>query len=314
MSRKGDRSRQCPVCGHELWPVLTGLFDDRFGAPGTFDIEQCQGCSLVQTWPRPEEAALKELYERFYNYGGQAGGAYPWLRGRFVASGLYRLWLRWDGDPAFHLKTGAGRLLDVGCNEGRGLSFYAAHGFQAEGLEINERAAAVARQRGFTVHTQPLANFRPKKPYHVVVLANVLEHAPDPGAMLSQVRRLLKPGGQVWISCPNSAGFWRRRFGRHWINWHVPFHLWHFSPETLRTVLARAHFNLADMATCTPALWLAQSLGVTWGARAGRANRVLRSAPLIAGLTLTVRGMVLPWFRHLDRRLQGDCLLVTAQT
>jgi hypothetical protein len=37
-------------------------------------------------------------------------------------------------------------LLDVGCNEGRGLSLCADNGFQAEGLELNEAAAALARR------------------------------------------------------------------------------------------------------------------------------------------------------------------------
>ena len=131
----------------------TGLFDDRFGAPGTYAILQCANCGLEQTWPRPSEGELKELYERFYNAGVKPDSAYRGLRERFLASGLYRLWLRWDGDMSFHGRRGAGRLLDVGCNEGRGLSLYADNGFQVEGLELNEAAAALARQRGFRVHT-----------------------------------------------------------------------------------------------------------------------------------------------------------------
>jgi hypothetical protein len=66
------------------------------------------------------------------------------------------------------------------------------------------------------------------------------------------------------------------------------------------------------MATCTPALWLAQSLCVALAARAGRANRVMRSAPLIAGLTLAARGLLHPWLKNLDHQMQGDCLIVTA--
>ena len=52
------------------------------------------------------------------------------------------------------------QVLDVGCNEGRSLRLYADNGFQVEGLELNEGAAALARQRGFTVHAAPLARFR----------------------------------------------------------------------------------------------------------------------------------------------------------
>ena len=41
---------------------------------------------------------------------------------------------------SFHARRGAGRLLDVGCNEGRGLAMYAANGFQAESLVWFDRA------------------------------------------------------------------------------------------------------------------------------------------------------------------------------
>ena len=296
----------CPVCGQPCRVLLSGLRDDRFGAPGTFDILKCSGCGLEQTWPRATAGELQELYERYYNAGVEPGSAYGSLRERFLATRAYRFWLQWDGDLSFHLRRGRGRLLDLGCNEGRGLSLYAANGFAAEGLEINAKAAAQARARGFTVHTLPLEEFSPPAPYDVVVLSNVLEHVPDPVALLARVRRLLAAGGEVWISCPNAASVWRRVFGRSWINWHVPYHLWHFSAPTLQEVLARAGLRLTEIKSFTPALWLAQSLLVS------RGHRWLRSPPVVAGLMLAARLLVLPWFSGANRRLQGDCLAATA--
>jgi 2-polyprenyl-3-methyl-5-hydroxy-6-metoxy-1,4-benzoquinol methylase len=292
---------------------MTGLFDDRFGAPGTYDIMQCPHCGLEQTWPRLTEVELKKLYERFYNWEGECDTTYTKFRELFLSSTFYRFWLKWDGDISFHLRRGTGRLLDVGCNEGRGLTFYSINGFQAEGLEINERAAAVARRRGFTVYNTPLEEFSPANHYDVVVLANVLEHAFDPPAMLTQVRRLLSPQGQVWISCPNASSYWRRLFRRHWINWHVPFHLWHFSPATLKEVLGRAHFRVVNLETFTPALWLALSFCAKFGSRAGRANRLMRSPTIVAALMLGLQSLALPFLASLNQRLEGDCLVLTAQ-
>lgn len=304
---------KCLVCGQDCRVVLAGLADDRFGAPGTWDIVGCSHCGLEQTWPRPPAEELKRLYQRFYNVEAEPETFYYAWRERFLASAGYRFWLRWDGDLSFHRRRGSGRLLDLGCNEGRGLSLYAANGFTAEGLEINEKAAAQARQRGFLVFNGTLAEFAPSEPYEVVVLANVLEHVPDPLAMLTQVRRLLRPGGEVWISCPNAASLWRRVLGRSWINWHVPFHLWHFSARSLEQVLDRAGFRLTEIDSFTPALWLTQSLCLGLGSGAGRANRLLRSAPLVAGLMLAARLLVLPFFSWANRRLKGDCLLVSAR-
>jgi SAM-dependent methyltransferase len=313
MEIRPNANQPCGVCGQDCRVLLDGLFDDRFGAPGVNAIVQCIQCGLEQTRPRPSAAELKELYERFYNAGVKPDSAYRGLRERFLASGLYRLWLKWDGDMGFHGRRGTGRLLDVGCNEGRGLNLYAGNGFQVEGLELNTLAAAVARERGFQVHTDTLGQFSPADPYDVVVLANVLEHAWDPVKMLAEVRRLLRLEGEVWISCPNAASLWRRVFGRAWVNWHVPYHLWHFSPATLNAVLGLAGFEIATLQTYTPALWLAQSLCVSLASRKGRSNRVMRSAPVAAGLMFMARVLVLPWFRHINRDKAGDCLIVTAR-
>lgn len=304
----------CIICGGECQPVVAGLFDNRFGAPGSYHIVRCQNCDLEQTWPRLPEGEIKELYERYYNCGGEEKSTYSRLREWFMASGLYRHWLKWDGDISFHLEKGAGRLLDLGCNEGRGLAFYASNGFQVEGLEINEQAAALARRRGFTVYTTPLAEFNPESPYDVVVLSNVLEHALDPIAMLSQVRQLLKPKGQVWISCPNANSFWRRVCGRCWVQWHVPYHICHFSPQTLRGLLELAHFSILKIQTCTPAFSLAGSLCVLLGSRSGRANRFMRSAPARFGLTLAARSLLffLSRLGNFNGRLAEDCLIVKA--
>src|SRR4029077_8091022 len=109
-------------------------------------------------------------------------------------------------------------------------------------LELNETAAAVARESGFIVQTCLLADFVPAQPYEVAVLSNVLEHSVDPRQMLQDVHRILARGGQVWISCPNSESWLRRIFGHSWINWHVPFHICHFSAATLRRGLEDAGY------------------------------------------------------------------------
>jgi SAM-dependent methyltransferase len=314
MGASPNHNWPCGMCGQGCRLLLDGLCDDRFGAPGAYAILKCGNCGLEQTWPRPSEGELKGLYERFYNAGVTPHSVYQGLRERFLASGLYRLWLKWDGDMSFHGCRGAGRLLDVGCNEGRGLSLYADNGFQVEGLELNEAAAALARRRGFRVHTAPLAQFRPQEPYDVVVLANVLEHAWDPLVMLAQVRRLLRPGGEVWISCPNAASLWRRVFGRAWVNWHVPFHLWHFSSQTLQELLDSANFSIIDNKTFTPALWVTHSICIKLSRKEGGRNRLIRCAPLIALMTLSIKLFVLPFFHNINRQMAGDCLIIVAKS
>lgn len=303
----------CLLCGGATAPVLRGVRDNRFGVPGAWDILRCARCGFEQTDPIPSPAELKRLYEAHYNFADlkrDAAKTYEARRERFLASPLYRLLLKVDGDISFHGETGRGRLLDVGCNEGRGLTLYRRNGFEAEGLELNSNAAATARARGFTVHEVDIADFVPARPYDVVVVSNVLEHATDPRAMLRAIHRVLKPGGQVWISLPNSRSWLRVLFGRAWINWHVPFHISHFSAERLKAALHDCGFTPVAERQVTPALWAAQSvIARLWPDRPEK----LRATVPVAGLMLVARGLLFPllWLGNAAGR--GDCLVVKAR-
>jgi 2-polyprenyl-3-methyl-5-hydroxy-6-metoxy-1,4-benzoquinol methylase len=303
---------RCRTCQGVTEASVNRLFDTRFGIPGRFEVQRCRQCGLEQIFPVPTPAQLKELYERFYNFGGERGTVYTTLREWFFCSPLYRLWILLDEDISFHTRQGQGRLLDIGCNEGRTLKNYARNGFQAEGAELNETAAAVARSAGFTVFTGPLDDFVLVTPFDVVVLSNVLEHALDPKAMLMSVRRLLKPEGQVWISCPNSESWLRPVFGLSWINWHVPFHISHFSANTLRSLLEECGFTLRETRQMTPALWVAHSLVARLFAEEGKPTRQLRNPLLMFALVGLCRALLFPALALGNRWGRGDCLAVVA--
>ena len=300
-------SPACLVCGGATHSVLDEVTDNRFGSPGVWNILRCDGCGLEQTAPRPGPVELKQLYETYYNYGGESGTTYTGWRERFLMSPLYQLMLKLDGDVSFHAERGSGRLLDVGCNEGRGLVLYRRNGFKPEGLELNARAAEVARSRGFMVYESDLGSLKPSLPFDRIVLSNVLEHMLDPKATLAEIRRLLAPGGEVWISLPNRRSWFRSMFGRTWINWHVPFHITHFDGDTLSRLLRESGFAVVSLKNVTPGLWVAQSI-IAW-LLPGK-PKALRSAPLVAGLFLVARGLFFPLLWLGNQLGRGDCLVI----
>jgi 2-polyprenyl-3-methyl-5-hydroxy-6-metoxy-1,4-benzoquinol methylase len=303
----------CVSCKGDLAVAIVDIYDTRFGIGKPYVIARCTRCGLEQTTPLPEQDELNRLYESYYNFGGEKNTRYTQMRTKFVNSMLYRIWLAIDGDISFHRVRGSGKLLDVGCNEGRGLDFYRSNGFSAEGLELNGKAAEVARTKGFTVYGSTLEGFTTDDQYDVIVLSNVLEHSLSPGTMLEHIYRLLNPNGQVWISCPNSHSWLRSLFGRFWINWHVPFHVVHFSPETLRQMLQAAQFEVVSEHQETPALWVSHSIIACLFAKHGQPTKQLRSALLVTLLILLIRGLFFPalWLGNLSER--GDCLVVVAR-
>jgi 2-polyprenyl-3-methyl-5-hydroxy-6-metoxy-1,4-benzoquinol methylase len=302
----------CILCGGPLEKQVSDLFDTRFGLAGRYEARRCLRCSLEQIFPAPSLERLKSIYESHYNFGGEKNTLYTRLRERFLFSSLNRIWERVDGDIFFHNLRGTGRLLDIGCNEGRNLRIYARNGFQAEGLELNETAAAEARKAGFNVHTCLLGEFDPAYRFNTAVLSNVLEHALDPQQMLMDVQRILAPGGQLCVSCPNSRSWLRAVFGKWWINWHVPFHISHFSEGTLRKLLEDTGFKRIEILQITPSLWVTQSFIAYCFARENRKTRQLRNPFLTAFLMLLTRFLLFPALWLGNRIGRGDCLLAVA--
>jgi SAM-dependent methyltransferase len=309
---EAKRATACLLCGEPLKQVLSGVTDNRLGSPGSYEIWCCVACGFEQISPLPTQAELTELYTTHYNFGGQTDSLYTRLREWFLFSFANRLWVWLDGDVAFHRRRGSGRLLDIGCNEGRGLRIHASNGFRAEGLELNEKAARVARDAGFEVQTCLLEDFRPGEAFDVAVLSNVLEHSLEPRRMLRDVYRILGQAGQVWISCPNSQSWLRGAFGKSWINWHVPFHISHFSRRTLSRLLTETGYERIEIRQITPALWVAQSCIAYLFAKQGKRTDRLRSAFWTLFLMLFARLVLFPALWYGNLRGRGDCLIAVA--
>jgi SAM-dependent methyltransferase len=222
-------------CTHPA-AAQTPLFTARDYISGDlFAVQRCRQCEMARTVPAPPPEHIGDYYPRGYygrgkRYSSSLEGLLDWLysfRGRLIeiANGL---------EP--------GRVLDVGCGRGQLLFQLRKRGWEVIGTELSEDSAEYAREvLKLDVRTADLHDLDlPADYFDTVILWHVLEHIPDPAALLAEVRRILRPGGTLLVAVPN-FGSWEARWGQdRWFHLDVPRHLNHFTPDALRGYLRDA--------------------------------------------------------------------------
>lgn len=136
------------------------------------------------------------------------------------------------------------RALELGCSTGEFLEKLRAKGWQAQGIELAEDPARLARARGFEIHTGTLesANIE-EESFDAFFMYMVLEHLQDPKTTLNEIHRILVPGGWLVFSVPNFACFERVILRNYSLGVQLPRHLQHFTPRHLEALLRAAGFE-----------------------------------------------------------------------
>ncbi|MBL6706370.1 MAG: class I SAM-dependent methyltransferase [Planctomycetaceae bacterium] len=136
------------------------------------------------------------------------------------------------------------KAIELGCATGKYLSKLRSMGWQAEGVELVESAAAAARELGFSTHVGTLDSAELSGDHYDGAFAwHVLEHVPDPRGVLAEFHRILKDDAYLAFSVPNVACWEPRIFGRNWYVWELPRHLQFYSPSSIRQLLKETGFK-----------------------------------------------------------------------
>jgi SAM-dependent methyltransferase len=129
-----------------------------------------------------------------------------------------------------------GSVLDIACGAGFGLVMLRQVVARAIGMDLDAEGLAAARRTHPGLALARADGVRlPLKDGQMdaVVSFETLEHIPDAEALLAELRRVLRPGGQLVLSTPN------RDFGPPSLHQGNPYHVREFTGPELRDMLAR---------------------------------------------------------------------------
>jgi len=204
LRRRLGQRRSCPSC--------RGTASETIDRKLVYTLERCAGCALLYRFPADTAEETIDFYQRDYEEPGLTTDlpSRPELEQlithNFQGSGkdFSRVI---DMLSLLDVKPGA-HILDYGANWGYGTFQLRVAGYLAEGYEISRPRAAFAEKLGLRLHTT-LAGV--SGPFDVVYSSHVVEHTPDPRAILQMQLGLVRADGYVIGHTPNGSDEYRRR-------------------------------------------------------------------------------------------------------
>jgi 2-polyprenyl-3-methyl-5-hydroxy-6-metoxy-1,4-benzoquinol methylase len=232
----------CPVCSCRKWELFTTTFDRLLNRPEpVWEIRRCQSCGFGWTDPPLAEDEIIHHYPPTY-LGHTAQTIEDFLTGKLQRS---RSWRRETEKVALLERfVSGGRILDVGCGDGKFLWALDPGKWDRTGVELADETVRLVRSRisDITlVEGNIFSQELPRGSFDVITFWHVLEHLPQPLKVLERASQLLRSKGWFLISLPNFNSLQAHLFGRHWYAFDdVPRHLYHYAPLPLEMLLQKA--------------------------------------------------------------------------
>lgn len=255
------------TCGHCLFcgsdhaaPGVSDVADEFFRAdPGRFDFLRCGDCGSIWLSQRPVGPRLLKAYSNYYTHTGDVGAdaniaglrglvRAAYFRSRFENGAGLVDWLVAKGIALSGYNTAGldrgmrfipappAKVLDYGCGSGKFLLRLQKLDYELHGVEYDPHLLQALADVGIAIHdVATLTDDRWNREFDHITLSHVLEHVPDPRALLRRLFGWLKPGGGLYLELPNAGATGLDIFGRYWRGLEAPRH---FSLPTPRALIA----------------------------------------------------------------------------
>jgi len=204
------------------------------GRVGEYEQLLCNECGYVR-FVHGYEEVNNTLYEADTDYNDDLNVAND-----------FKDFIQWNHNKALQYMQAKypddkASVLDVGCFSGFFVKKLLQLGFNARGIDFNNKALDFGKKHyglDKSISNETLQDLLVKgQKFDVITLFEVIEHLENIGEVLTQISSLLKEGGAVIISTPNSKMCWRPALD------FPPHHLSRFTPGALSNCVTHFGFQ-----------------------------------------------------------------------
>lgn len=227
----------CPLCGGKQH-----LFERTIEG---FTLKKCSGCSLVFVNPQYSFKSLMQVYQ-----DKKDSKKLIELYARIATPTVLAEYDR-KLEQLEKFLGRKGKILDFACAAAYFVERAAKKGWDAHGVDIGFWVKEAAESRGVeNIHIGQLCDVNfPDNYFDIIYAAQVLEHLQSPLGTLSEIRRILKPNGILYVDVPNYHTIPIMLNKDDFYLNDPPQHINYFTPKTLKSLLEYAGFEIKLLTT-----------------------------------------------------------------
>lgn len=223
-----ERLTKCPLCKSGLFLNHSEIKDYSISRE-TFFLCQCTTCKLIFTNPRPNVEEIGQYYdsEDYISHKDKSRNLVQIIY-KLVRKVTIRKKTQWLKK---HVPL-QGRLLDIGCGTGYFLKEAQNKGWKVTGIEPNDTARKLSKQKGLKVF-RALEKIEEGEKFDAITLFHVIEHVHEIRKTAKKLNNILNKDGRIFMAVPNHQSYDAKYYGKFWAAWDVPRHLYHFDQESM---------------------------------------------------------------------------------
>lgn len=233
----------CPICTTEM--KFKFVTKDYLVTGESFDIVECEACSIRTTTPFPDKKIIGNYYssDDYISHDDKVSGIFDSIYGLVRT---YQLNKKKKLIGKYFNKSN-GKVLDIGCGAGDFLQYMKENHWNINGVDTSNKARKIANKKLNIKVMDPKDWINNKEKYDVITCWHSLEHVHEPWVYLDKIKKSLTVDGFLIVALPNYQSTDAKIYKEFWAAYDTPRHLYHFTIKSMNKTIKPHGLNIESI-------------------------------------------------------------------
>ena len=211
----------------------------------SFDIVECEACSIRTTTPFPDKKIIGNYYssDDYISHDDKVSGIFDSIYGLVRT---YQLNKKKKLIGKYFNKSN-GKILDIGCGAGDFLQYMKENHWNINGVDTSNKARKIAKKKLNIKVMDPKDWINNKEKYDVITCWHSLEHVHEPWVYLDKIKKSLTLDGFLIVALPNYQSTDAKIYKEFWAAYDTPRHLYHFTIKSMNKTIKPHGLNIESI-------------------------------------------------------------------